>query len=416
MSATAQQIHQAVAARAADAQKFLAELVSIPSLCGQETSAMEYVERAFSCVGQTQRAPMKNSLRQDRDYSDPVPDIQYDGRWNVRACLKGQGGGKTLLLNAHVDTVPPAQGQADPFTPVVRDGAMYGRGSCDAKGQVATAYLALAALRDLGVPLAGELVAHLVVEEEVGGNGTLAMVRRGEKADGCVVLEPTELRLITSSRGAVWFQIALTGKAGHSGQAGGSRSALKMAIRVVEILEGYHARLLAASRGFELFDKYPNPMPLTIGQCSAGNWPATAPSEAVLAGVLGLLPNKTAAQVMEEMTAAVRDEGGPDIAQNFKIRFTYRHDSSVCPTDHALVKELSGALGAIARPVRIDALTASCDAWFYNNQLKIPTVVFGGGSLGVAHSANENMPLAELSAAAEVVANLAVAWCGRKPA
>ena len=439
MSATAQQIRQAVAARAADAHKFLAELVSIPSLCGQETAAMECVERAFSCVGPTQRAPMKNSLRQDRDYSDPVPDIQYDGRWNVRACLKGQGGGlrqaqaapskrlqaaiprgleastsrggKTLLLNAHVDTVPPAQGQADPFKPVVRNGAMYGRGSCDAKGQVATAYLALAALRDLGVPLAGELVAHLVVEEEVGGNGTLAMVRRGEKADGCVVLEPTELRLITSSRGAVWFQIALTGKAGHSGQAGGSRSALKMAIRVVEILEGYHARLLAASRGFELFDKYPNPMPLTIGQCSAGNWPATAPSEAVLAGVLGLLPNKTAAQVMEEMTAAVRDEGGPDIAQNVKIRFTYRHDSSVCPTDHALVKELSGALGAIARPVRIDALTASCDAWFYNNQLKIPTVVFGGGSLGVAHSANENMPLAELSAAAETIANLAVAWC-----
>jgi len=230
----------------------------------------------------------------------------------------------------------------------------------------------------------------------------------------CVVLEPTDLKVLSSIRGAVWFRVTLTGRAGHSGQAGATRSALKMAIRVVEILEGYHARLLAASRGQGMFDKFPNPMPLTVGHLEAGNWPATAPSQAVLEGVLGLLPNKTARQVMDEMTAAIAEEGGPDIAENFKIHFTYRHDSSVCPADHPLVAGLLAALAESGSAAVIDAMTASCDAWLYNNQLNIPTVVFGGGSLSVAHSAQENMPLSGLAAAATVIAKFATQWCGSK--
>ena len=392
---------------------------------------MECVERAFVKVADVRRVPLSNALRDDKDYSDPIAGIEYDGRWNLRACLPGKGGGKRLLLNTHVDTVPPAQGQVDPFVPAVRDGVMFGRGACDAKGQVATIWLAMAALKDLGLPQAGDLIAHLVVEEENGGNGTLAMARAGERADACIVLEPTDLKVLHAIRGAVWFRITLTGKAGHSGQAGVTRSALKMAIRVVEILEGYHARLLAGSRGGVCapFDKFPNPMPLTVGILHAGNWPATAPSEARLEGVLGLLPNKTHGQVMAEVTAAIRDEGGPGIAENVKVHFTYRHDSSVCPAVHELVKELVGALrdgdsplfqtttankgtvpigvGKGSVPI-FDAMTASCDAWLYNNQLRIPTVVFGGGSLSVAHSAREQMPLVELAKAASVIAAMAV--------
>ena len=266
----------------------------------------------------------------------------------------------------------------------------------------------------------------------------------------CVVLEPTDLKVLSSIRGAVWFRITLTGLAGHSGQAGATRSALKMAIRVIEILEGYHARLLAASRGqgdlraskeggrdtgdardyielhsasstsceshasllaLKMFDKFPNPMPLTVGRLHAGNWPASVPSEACLEGVLGLLPNKTARQVMDEMTAAIAGEGGPEIAGNFKIHFSYRHDSSVCPVEHPLVAGLCAALAESGQAVSVntvDAMTASCDAWLYNNQLNIPTVVFGGGSLSVAHSAREHMPLSGLSTAATVIANLAI--------
>ena len=412
MSITPADIRNAVAARLDEARQFLADLIATPSLSGEEAAAMDLAADVFARVAEVQRVPMDDALRGDKDYSDVIGGIAYTGRDNLRVVLPGAGAAKSLLLNAHIDTVPPSQGQEAPFEPRLIDGALWGRGSCDANGQVATAFLAMAALRELGVSLGGDLIAHVVVEEENGGNGTLAMVRRGEKAAGCVVLEPTERRILTSIRGAIWFRIGLRGRPGHSGKAGTTRSALKMAIRVIEILEGYHARLLAASRGDPMFDKFENPMPLTIGKLHAGNWAATAPGEAVLEGVLGLLPNTTARQVMDGLTDAIRREGGPDIADNMDIRFTYRHDASVCPADHPFVAALAEAVRGAGAEASVDAMTASCDAWLYNNQLNIPTVVFGGGSLSVAHSNTEHMPIAELAAVAEALAALAVRWCG----
>ncbi|MFW6154130.1 MAG: M20 family metallopeptidase [Planctomycetota bacterium] len=404
-------IHDAVASRLDEARQVLADLIATPSLSGEEAAAMDLAADAFARVADVERVPMDDALRDDKDYSDVIDGITYSGRDNLRVVLPG-GGGEGLLLNTHIDTVPPSQGQAAPFDPRLIDGALWGRGACDAKGQVATIFLTMAALRSLGAAPAGDLVAHVVVEEENGGNGSLAMVRRGERAGGCVVLEPTDRRILTSIRGAIWFAITLRGRPGHSGEAGGTRSALTMAVRVIEILEGYHARLLAASRGDPMFDKFDNPMPLTVGKLHAGNWPATAPGEAVLAGVLGLLPNTTAREVMDGLTEAIRREGGAAIAENMDIHFTYRHDASVCPTDHPVVTALAAAVRGTGDEPAIDAMTASCDAWLYNNQLAIPTVVFGGGSLSVAHGNGEHMPLAELAAAAETLTALALRGCG----
>ncbi len=405
-------IKKAIAARLDDATKFLSDLVAIPSLSGQEQQAMECVERAFQKIAATEHVELSNAIKQDPNFSDPVEGIDYTGRWNLRAKLAGKGAGKKLLLNTHIDTVPPSEDQPNPFTPVIRDGAIYGRGSCDAKGQAATIWLAMAALKDLNVPLAGDLVSHLVVEEEVGGNGTLAMARTLEKADGCVVLEPTDLTLKTSIRGAIWFRIVFEGAAAHPGSGLKPRSALDMAIRGVEVLKKYHADLLAQSRTQPLFDKYENPMPLVVGRCTAGSWPATVPAQAKLEGIIGLLPNRTARQVIAEITDAIATQGGAEIANNFKFEHTYRHDCSVCPTDHALVKSLLSAATVAGQSSKIDAMCASCDACYYSNPpLSIPTVVFGGGSLSVAHSKNEHMPISGLARAAETLANLAINWC-----
>lgn len=405
-------IREAVGKRLEDAQKLLCELIATPSLSGDESAATEIAVDAFSKIAEVRRVEMTNALRDDEDYSDPIPDIDYTDRSNLRIAVPGAGGGRGLVLNTHLDIVPPSQGQEAPYRPEVRDGLIFGRGSCDAKGQIATIYLVMAALKDLGADLAGDLIAHLVVEEEVGGNGTLAMVRAGEAADGCIVLEPTGLEVLTSIRGAVWYRITLTGKPGHPGEVGRTRSALDMALKVIEILRGYHARLLSESRGDPLFDKYDNPAPLIIGTLHAGNWPSTAPGEAVLEGVLGMLPGKTARGVMDGMTAAIADEGGPEIAENFDIHFTYRHDPTVVPTDHPLVLSLQAAAAAAGRHSPAAAMPASCDACFYSKHLGIPTVVFGAGSIGVAHSNTEHVSPAEIATAAEILTGAAARWCG----
>ena len=372
---------------------------------------MEYAARRFDELGEVECVPLSNALRDDPDYSDPVPNLDYEGRSNLRFRLPGSGGGRTLLFNTHLDVVPPSQGQQRPFDPVVEGTVVRGRGACDAKGQVAALFAALAAVKRSNTPLHGDVIAHLVVEEEVGGNGTLAMARRGERADACIVMEPTGMQILTSVRGAVWFRVVCTGRPGHSGRATETVSALKMAIQVVGILERYHARLLAASRGFPLFDPFPNPMPITFGKLNAGDWPATAPARAVVEGVLGLLPNKTRFQVMEEMRQAILEEGDPWLREHFALEFMYRHDSHVLDPAHALPRALESACAETGVATRISAMTASCDSWFYNNQLGIPSVVFGPGSLGFAHTNEEQIDMAEIDAAARVLARVITQWC-----
>jgi acetylornithine deacetylase len=406
------EIRAAVEAVRADTVRFLCDLIRFRSLSGQERETVDCAAARFAEVAEVERVALSNSLRDDEDYADPVPGIEYEGRSNLRLRVAGTGGGQSLLFNTHLDVVPASEGQAHAFEPRVEAQRVYGRGACDAKGQVATIYAALLAARRLGLKLRGDVLAHLVVEEEVGGNGTLAMVRGGEHADACIVMEPTELRILSSVRGAVWFRVICTGRPGHSGRAGDTVSALKMVIRAMDILEQYHARLLAASRGIPLFDPFPNPMPITFGKLAAGDWPATAPARAVVEGVLGLLPNKTRYQVMEEMRQTLLDSGDAWLREHFQLAFMYRHDAHVLDPGHPLVTGLQACCRENGGRGEVSAMTASCDSWFYNNQLHIPTVVFGPGSLRFAHTNEEQIGWDEISEGAAILMHFLQAWCG----
>jgi len=406
-------LRAAVDAVRGETQRFLCDLIRVPSVPGCEAAAIDCAAKVFEPIAEVERIPLSDAILRDEDYASPVGGLKYEGRSNLRLRVPGANGGRSLLFNTHLDVVPANEDQLRPFDPVVENGIVRGRGACDAKGQAATIFAAFAALRRLGAALDGDLIAHLVVEEEVGGNGTLAMTRRGERADACIVMEPTEMRILSSVRGAVWFRVICTGKPGHSGRAGDTVSALKMAINVIGILDRYHDKLLAESRGIPLFDKYANPMPITFGKLDAGNWPASAPAQAVLEGVLGLLPNKTRYQVMEEMKQAILSEADGWLREHFKLEFMYRHDSHVLDPAHPLAAGLAASCREAGEAGEIGAMTASCDSWFYNNQLKIPAVVFGPGSLGVAHSREEHIALDDIAKAAVILLDFAQKRCGK---
>lgn len=395
------------------AQDLLCDLIRFESTPGNEREVMEYLAEAFAAVvPEVEKVPLPTDLGRDPDYSDPITDLNYEGRFNLRLRVPGSGGGRSVLFNTHADVVPASKGQEGPFRPRVENGVVYGRGACDAKGQIACLYLLLAALSEVGEPPGGDVLVHLVVEEEVGGNGSLAMVRRGEQADACIVMEPTAFDLFASVRGAVWFRVTCHGRAGHSGRAGDTVSALKMGVRVMDLLEDYHARLLAESRDIPLFDRFENPMPLTFGKFHAGDWPATAPSQATIEGVLGLLPNKTWKQVTEEMRHAVLAGGDEYLRGHFDLEFMYRHDAHVLDPDHPLVTNLLAACRDLGLPTEVTAMTASCDSWLYNNQLGIPTVVFGCGTLKYAHSNQEQIALEDVVRGAEALGRFLQRWGG----
>jgi acetylornithine deacetylase len=391
---------------------FLKELIRIPSLSGKEERAIQFIYYAFlPLTDEIEMVPLSDEIKNDPDYSTPIPDLRYNGRHNLRAVVKGDGGGKSILFNTHADVVPAPKSQ---FEPIVNNEAVYGRGACDAKGQIATLFLLLCFLKKSGIRLKGDIIIHIIIEEENGGNGTLAAIRKGEMADAAIVMEPSSLKILPSVRGAVWFRVITKGKPGHSGSGGKRISALDLAIEAKEILSDYHKKLLAASRGIPLFDDYENPMPITFGKLHAGDWPATIPNQGILEGVLGFLPNRTRFEVMEEIRQEIQQKGSDELKANFKLEFMYRHDSHVLHVDHPLVKTLSNACQKIDIPPKITAMVASCDSWFYNNQLKIPTVVFGVGDLAVAHSNHEHIKIKDLELASAILFNFLNDWCNQE--
>lgn len=229
-------IRRTMAALMPSAKEFLCRLISFPSTSGKEHELFCWAEQAFRQLGvEVQRTPLSEAIKQDEDYFSPIPDIRYEGRFNLRLRLPGRGGGKKLLLNSHANVVPPSEGQGRPWEAVEKGGILRGRGACDAKGQVATIYLVLAALKKLDLQLAGDVIVHVVAEEEIGGNGTLAMVRAGESADACIVLEPSSNRVVSSARGVVWFRISCRGTPGHSGRPADTVSALTLARKVMDL-------------------------------------------------------------------------------------------------------------------------------------------------------------------------------------
>ncbi len=394
---------------------FLDTLLRFASVSGYEGKAMNWLYDQFSGLADVcELVPVEEDIVNDPDYSFRIDDRPYRGRPNLRVVLEGDGSGKRIIMNAHVDVVPPSKGQERPFDPFVADGRIYGRGSCDDKGQIAVMWTILKALKKLNKRPGGSIIFHIVIEEETGGNGTLALIRRGESADCCLNLEPCSNNILTSIRGAVWFTGTVYGRAGHSGSAGSTVSALKMAVEAMRIIEEYHDDLLARTGNEDpLFARFDNPMPVTFGQIEAGDWPAMAPQKAVFKGVFGLLSTPKE-EVMREMIDRVKIRGPEWLRDHFEMTFQYRHDTSSIDPQLPFVQELLKCYREVGVASEITAMPASSDAWFYNNLLGIPTLATGCGSIGDAHTERENVVLSELSDEAAALTLFVGRWCGLK--
>lgn len=392
--------------------ELLSRLIAFPTVRGQGREIGPYLEERMGPLGDSAGLiPLPDSLADDPDFTFKLLDSSLAGLANFRVFLAGAGGGKSLALNTHMDVVPPSPGQSDAFNPRVENGTVFGRGACDAKGQIAILWLVLKTLRDLGLRPTGDLTADIVVEEESGGNGTLLVVRRCLYADGAVILEPTDLHVAHLVRGAVWFDVRTRGKAGHSGSPGTTISALKEAVRAMSRIEAVREELLAVSRkAVPKIAAHPDPMPCTFGVLNSGVWPAAAPSEAVLKGVFGFLPPFHRQEIQARLRQAVDSPAA-------EVRFNMLNsDPSFVPEDHALVRLLLEAARECGLPSRPEFMNASCDSWRYSEQLRIPAVVFGGGSIATAHAVDEQIGLDDLRRAAETLILFIDKWSGLRHA
>jgi acetylornithine deacetylase len=396
---------------------FLEELVRADSTVGREHAALEILADRFEAIGlEVERVAVPLDIGDDP--AAGVPQVSYDGRYDVLARLPRRGG-RSLLFNGHIDVVPPgdlSQWTTPPFEPVRRDGWLYGRGGGDMKAGFAMAWLALQAIQRLQPEMiSGDLALLAVIEEECTGNGTLAACRAGVLADAVVLLEPTDLELLVAGVGVLWFEIVVEGSAGHAYDADRSASAISAALEVVAGLRGVERRVNAdADDG--AFVGVSQPYNLNIGTLHAGDWQSSVPATATIGVRFGFPRAWSIAEAVAYFTSAVAEIA--ELSSALKARPPvvrpngFRAEGYALDPRHALV----AAVATAHREAHGDhpaayGLGSTTDARFYLNQYAVPAVCYGPRAVDI-HGIDERVELQSIVDGAKTLVRFLARYFG----
>lgn len=407
------QIRSAVANAADEARDFLKDMIRFESTPGNEQEIIWFCNGAFAKAGcECRLVPITDDIKNDPEYSWSDVELSYDGRANLVAFRRGSGGGKSVILQSHVDVVPGGDWD-EAFTPIDDGSFVIGRGALDAKGQVAAIWLAMKALNEINFAPRGEIQAQIVIEEENGGNGALDLIRKGYKADVALVMEGSDLQIHPANRGAIWFRIEIEGNPTHMGRKYEGISAIDLAYKVIQALYEYEKVLIADSANYPGFERYNNPVQVNIGILNAGTWPSMVAGNAVIEGGIGFLPNRSMEQVKREVLEVIRRIDDPWLQEHFKLSFPKLHnDSYEIDYSHPAVIALQEACRAAGLASEVFGWNVSCDARLYAKIGGMPTIVFGPGSITEAHARGEKIDFNDVVKAAEAVARFVITWCG----
>ena len=396
----------------------LQAIVRIPSVTGTEENAAADIATRLAAAGMTT----------ERLFPEPATvraDPAWPGEETVRASLPlvvgrlGRPGGRRLVLSGHIDVVPagdPASWTGDPFSGEIREGRLYGRGACDMKGGVAAILAAVRALVASGGAdrLDGELLVALVPGEEDGGQGTLAAIRAGITGDMAIITEPSNLDIVVAHAGAITFRLSVPGRAAHASQRREGVSALDNLYTIIQGLEADEVARNAAETD-SLMTVLGLPYPTIVGIVAGGEWASTVLDQVVAHGRYGVRLGQTPADAAADLRAAIA-------AANAGDSFLTDHPATVeivggqfgsgrVPSDHPLPVGLAGVVESIiGRRPELLGEPYGADMRLFINEGDTPCVIFGPGDVRVAHSANENVALAEVEACARVLA----AWVVRE--
>ena len=400
----------------------LSDLVRRPSVSGsdEESAIVHRLAGLFDEDGlDTETWPIPlDEVSAAPDF--PGMEVDRTEAWGLVGRLAGREDGPALMLNCHVDVVPPgdlaAWSTADPYSGRVAGGRVHGRGACDMKGGLVASIWALRALRRSGVPLRGSVLLAAVAGEEDGGLGSYDLMRRGWRADACVIPEPTGLDLVPANAGALTFRLRVPGHATHASRRTSGVSAIEKFWPVWRALADLERRRNASPR--EPFTRWDVPYPLSIGMVRAGDWASSVPDLLVAEGRIGVAlgePIAEARAALEETVARACAEDPwladhPVVVQWWGGQFA----SGECPGSSDLPDRVRRAHRAVTdgAPQRTWGAPYGSDLRLLTGIGGIPTVHYGPGDAALAHSPDESVPIAELATCARTLALLALETCG----
>lgn len=304
------------------------------------------------------------------------------GRLNAIGVLKGIDGGRSLMLNGHIDTVGVEGMSIDPLDPVLRDDRVYGRGSFDMKGGVAAMIEAVNAVVDSGISLKGDVVVACVCDEEYASMGTEAVARE-YVTDAAIVTEPTACRVCVAHKGFAWVKVEVTGKAAHGSLPSEGVDAIVGAGKFLSRLDLYARETLAAKEHPLLGSPS-----VHASLIEGGSNLSTYPSRCIVQLERRTVPGESKETVEKEMEIIIQAvrEKDPKFQASADVFFT-RPPFEV-PVEEPVVRAVSEAVG---ETLGREAEYIGSHPWLDSAILSgagIPTVIFGPDGYG-AHGAVE---------------------------
>ena len=413
-----QQIIEAVDRRREQVIAFLQQLVRFNSERGQESQIQEFIAGRLRQAGLTvdEFVPDVEALKDHPAFQ--APDLPLSGRPNVVARYRGTGGGRSLLFNGHVDTVvagPADQWSHGPFSGVLQDASIYGRGSSDMKAGLAAMTMALRTLLEIGLAPRGDVILEYTVDEERTGLGTLACVAKGYRADAGICCETSDLEVMAACIGRLWFTIKLRGKPGGIAARWESISAIDLGIKIVRAIDELE-KIRIRTLTHPLFPDNRGALPCAVTMFDAGSFPSAVPEEAVLRGSMGLMPYEAIEDAKRQLVQHVRKAAGEDPWMSHhppEVSFDgMAADGAEIPADHPIVSTMKEAFQTAAgRPPVISGRMGAADTRFLIRHGHTPTVIFGPGSTPQMHAMNEYVPVDNVIVATKVLALTIHKWC-----
>lgn len=369
-----------------DAVEFCRELVRAPSENppGNEEAVADASERLLAQLG----LPCRRV--------EALP-----GRVSVVSTW-GADDGPVLLFNGHYDVVPAPDADAWPHPPyagVVSDGLLYGRGSCDMKSGIAACLAAVAGLQRAGLRPRGKLVMHFVADEEaLGVHGTKYLLDNGycSGVDEALVGEPTDMHLVTSERGALWFRIVTEGVSAHGSTPRLGVNAIEHMAHVVRAVQSLRFRKLHEVLGAPTNN---------VGTIQGGHKVNMVPDRCVIEIDRRTIPGESVEEVVAEYENLLADLGTQ--VPDFKAHVEIHNWAEACETPErtSMVGLLAEARDAFSVEGYEVGYSGATDARYLINQGGIPSVIFGPGDVMLAHTTGEYVPVDKLASASRIYAH-----------
>jgi len=416
----ATQIMKAVDAGFDRQVEFTSELVRFPSVRGAEHTVQDFLSRELGDRGYAvDRWHIRVEDIQNLPGFSPVA-VSYENALNVVGTHRpARTAGRSLILNGHVDVVPT--GPEDmwtrpPFEPHQEGGWLYGRGAGDMKAGVAEMIYALDALRRAGYEPAADVHVQTVIEEECTGNGALACLQRGYRAEAALIPEPWADTMMRAQVGVMWLQVRLRGYPVHVREAGSGANAIEAAYPLIQALHKLEAKWNSDERKHPAYAHVDHPLNFNVGKIQGGDWASSVPAWCTFDLRVGLYPGQDLAEARGELEACIHDaarehpflaKSAPEIVYN-----GFQAEGYLLQGAERVEQRLGEAhRAAYGKELAAEASTATTDARFFGLYADIPALVYGPNSQRI-HGFDECVELESVRRNTQAMALFIADWCG----